>query len=230
MTPTPSDCCVLLLHGLIRTHRSMRVMQRELSEAGYLVANIDYPSRHYPVKDLAQIALEQGLQAFQQSGAEHLHIVTHSLGGILVRQYAAEHAIPSLHRVVMLAPPNRGSEVVDRLRYFPGYYLLHGPAGRELGTRTSDLPQQLGPVSFELGVIAGRRSVNLVLSSMIPGVNDGKVSLRNTMVAGMQDFITLPVTHTFMMRNRKVITQTQHFLQHGSFAHGKGELNPLQRN
>ncbi len=212
----------MLLHGLVRTHRSMRTMQTQLADAGYQVANIDYPSRHYPIRHLAQIALESGLEAYAKSGAETLHIVTHSLGGILVRQYAAMQDIPGLHRVVMLGPPNRGSEAVDRLRYFPGYYLLHGPAGGELGTRDTDLPKRLGPVNFELGVIAGRRSVNLVLSSMIPGINDGKVSVHGTMIEGMQDFISLPVTHTFMMRNPKVIAQTLHFLRHGRFDHASG--------
>jgi hypothetical protein len=119
----------------------------------------------------------------------------------------------------MLGPPNQGSEAVDRLKYFPGYFLLNGPAGLELGTSQDDLPKQLGPVDFELGVIAGRRSINPVLSSLIPGSNDGKVSVSSTQIEGMRDFINLPVTHTFMMRNPTVIEQTLTFLKHGCFRH-----------
>ncbi len=121
----------------------------------------------------------------------------------------------------MLGPPNKGSEAVDKLKYFPGYYLLNGPAGQELGTTEHDTPKKLGKVNFELGIIAGKRSINLVLSSLIPGPNDGKVSVESTQIEGMKDFITLPVTHTFMMRNPKVIQQALHFLQYGEFDHIK---------
>jgi hypothetical protein len=138
----------------------------------------------------------------------------------LVRQYLRHHDIDKLGRVVMLGPPNKGSEVVDKLRDFPGFHFYHGDAGLELGTGAASLPNKLGQANFDLGVIAGTRSVNLFLSRMISGVNDGKVSVENTRVEGMRDHIEMEVTHTFMMRNKQVIGQVIHYLETGKFDRG----------
>lgn len=216
---TNQNQCVILLHGLARTHHSMHAMQKALGKQGYFVVNINYPSRQLAIDALARVAIQQGLDACQQQYCEHINFVTHSLGGILLRHYLQSNPIPGLNRVVMMGPPNQGSEIVDKLKYFPGYFLINGPAGQQLGTTENDLPKKLGPVDFELGVIAGKRSINLILSSMMPWPNDGKVSVASTRIDGMRDFITLPVTHTFMMRNPKVIYQTLHFLQQGQFDH-----------
>ncbi|MBC8210304.1 MAG: alpha/beta fold hydrolase [Gammaproteobacteria bacterium] len=212
-------CCVILLHGLARTPLSMQAMEYALQKQGYSVVNVSYPSRQLPVADLAIIAIEHGLQKCRQQNTSRIHIVTHSLGGILVRHYARDHAIAGLARVVMLGPPNQGSQVVDKLKKMPGFAFINGPAGLQLGTRPEDIPKQLGPVNFELGVIAGEKSFNPLLSTLIPGRNDGKVSIEGTKIDGMRDFICLPVSHTFMMRNPETIRQTLHFLQHGSFDH-----------
>jgi hypothetical protein len=117
----------------------------------------------------------------------------------------------------MLGPPNQGSEVVDNLKDTPGFELLNGPAGMQLGTGPDDIPQSLGPVSFELGVIAGTQSINLILSTFLPNPDDGKVSVEATKVEGMKDFIALPATHPFLMENDMVIDQTVHFLKNGKF-------------
>ncbi len=212
--------CVILLHGLARTHLSMQPMQQALQKAGYCVVNIDYPSRRLPIEELAFIAVEQGLQQCRKHcGDGSIHFVTHSLGGILVRQYLTRHTLQNLGYVVMLAPPNQGTEAVDFLRKLPGYQWLNGPAGLQLGTTSEDVPRKLGPVNFELGVIAGEISFNPILSSMISSPDDGKVSVQNTQVEGMRDFITLPVNHTFIMRSKQAHRQTLHFLQHGCFKH-----------
>jgi len=211
--------CVILLHGLARTSSSMHILQKSLSKKGYSVINIDYPSRQLPISELANVAIDEGILKSQQLQCKKIHFVTHSLGGILVRQYTQKKPIPDLHRVVMLGPPNNGSEVVDRLKNLPGYYQLNGPAGLELGTAEEDIPKQLGPVNFELGIIAGKLSINPFLSSMIPGQDDGKVSVESTKTQGMKDFIILPTTHTFMMWNSESIHQTMYFLKHGLFDH-----------
>ena len=140
--------------------------------------------------------------------ATRVHFVTHSLGGILVRSYFAEQADPRLGRVVMLGPPNQGSEVVDRLGSWWLFGRLNGPAGRQLGTGPDSVPNSLGPVGFELGVIAGNRSINWVNSLMIPGANDGKVSVARTRVDGMREHLVLPVSHPFLMRHPRVIEAT----------------------
>lgn len=209
--------CVILLHGLARTAGSMDKMAAAFAAQGYLVANIDYPSRNHPVEELAEMAVRQGIEQCPSAGT--LHFVTHSLGGILVRYYLASHDIPRLGRVVMLAPPNQGSEVVDRLRDTPGYSVLNGPAGQQLGTDKDGIPAKLGTVDFEVGIIAGTESVNPILSQFLPNPDDGKVSVERTKVEGMKDFIAVPNSHTFIMQASEVIDQAISFIKGGKFTH-----------
>ena len=142
-----------------------------------------------------------------------------TLGGILVRYFLEKNELPRLGRVVMIAPPNKGSQVVDMLRDIPGYELFNGPAGVQLGTDENSIPLTLGPVAFPLGVIAGTRTFNPILSLSLPNPDDGKVSVENTKIEGMIDFIEVPHTHTFIMRAEIVIEQVEYFLKNGSFGH-----------
>ncbi|OUS13454.1 hypothetical protein A9Q89_02940 [Gammaproteobacteria bacterium 53_120_T64] len=205
----------------------MDEIEKKLSAAGYYVANIDYPSTQHPITELAEIAVNEGLYRCKTQGASPLHFVTHSLGGILVRQYYNNHSPDNLKRVVMLGPPNQGSEVVDKLKNVPGFELLNGPAGMQLGTHAFDTPKNLGPVNFELGVIAGTRSINLLLSGFLPNTDDGKVSVQGTKVEGMCGFIAMAVNHPFMMKDDEVIGEVSHFLNHGKFHHKKAIVNPV---
>lgn len=208
--------CVVLLHGLARTAASMKVMAATLAEEGYHVANIDYPSRKAPIESLARKAVEDGLGACP--AASTVHFVTHSMGGILVRYYLANHLLERLGRVVMLAPPNKGSEAVDAMRHVPGFSWLNGPAGYQLGTDKNSVPRSLGPVDFELGIIAGTRTLNLILSQFLPNPDDGKVSVESAKVDGMQAFITVPYTHPFIMTAKEVIDESVLFLRTGHFS------------
>ena len=206
---------VILLHGLARTENSMDTMQEALEAEGFCVANLGYDSRDGDIETLAVEAIEPALAICPD--AETVHFVTHSLGGILVRQYLSEHEIPGLGRVVMLGPPNQGSEVVDKLREVPGFEFVNGEAGLELGTGPASVPNSLGSADFDLGIIAGTQSVNLILSQMIPGTDDGKVSVESTRLDGMNDHLEMDVTHTFMMTNDEVIEQVIHYLRSGQF-------------
>ena len=142
--------CVILLHGLVRSAASMKAMERRLVEEGYYVSNVDYPSREDTIEVLAEKAVGTGIRECIQNSATKINFVTHSLGGILVRVYLKKNKRNDIHRVVMLGPPNQGSEVVDDLKNVPGFELLNGPAGMQLGTKTSDIPRSLGPVDFDL--------------------------------------------------------------------------------
>ena len=206
---------VILLHGLARTDRSMHKLEQALVDAGYCVENVSYESTRHDIETLAEMAIGSALSACPVG--QKIHFVTHSLGGILVRQYLQKHRIENLGRVVMLGPPNKGSEVVDKLGDFPGFHFINGDAGLQLGTGATSVPNRLGPAEFDLGVIAGTRSINLFLSSMIPGPDDGKVSVENTRLEGMRDHLEMEVTHTFMMGNSEVIEQVIYYLREGRF-------------
>ncbi|HUE36258.1 MAG TPA: hypothetical protein VMO20_02615 [Candidatus Acidoferrum sp.] len=210
---------VILLHGLCRTSHSMAKMERALTQAGFKTRNVDYPSRTASIQTLADDAIGKAVGDCQRDGAAKIDFVTHSLGGILVRSYLARHTIPNLGRVVMLAPPNQGSEVVDKLGWLFLFKWINGPAGNELGTDKNSTPNKLGPANFQVGIIAGDRSINWINSLFfIPGPDDGKVSVERARLAGMSDFRVIHTAHPFIMRNSEVIRQTIRFLRTGKFA------------
>lgn len=212
---------VILLHGLCRTKSSMAAMESALVKAGYIVENVDYPSRSAKIAELSEAAIGPALSSHTLKDCSRIHFVTHSLGGILVRSYFKKHSEPNLGRVVMLGPPNRGSEVVDKLGSWWLFQKLNGPAGGELSTARDSIPNILGPVYFELGIIAGDRSINWINSTMIEGKDDGKVSVERTKVEGAKEHIVVHATHPFLMKNKTVIENTIRFLQTGSFRTGK---------
>ena len=220
-SPAGAGDGVVLLHGLARTPASMNRMARVLASEGYAVVNIGYPSRQQPVPVLAESVIPAALAQCRSRGADRIHFVTHSMGGILVRWYLEHHRVPELGRVVMLSPPNQGSEVVDKLADLPGFQWLNGPAGRQLGTGDDSLPRRLGPASFEVGILTGNRSVNPILSRLIPGPDDGKVAVSRARLEGMADFLVLPCSHPFIMRADAAIRQTLHFIAHGRFSRPK---------
>lgn len=216
--PAFAGDCVVLLHGLARTANSMEKMELGLNKAGFETANIAYPSRKKTVEQLASIAVPQGLDVCRSKpDTERIHFVTHSLGGILVRQYLDEHDVDDLGRVVMLGPPNQGSEAVEGLGGVPGFDWLNGPAGRQLGKGVDSVPLQLGPADFELGIIAGNRTIDPITSSVLENPDDGRVSVADTRLEGMDDFIVVEHSHAFIMRKRKPIELTVRFLKTGSF-------------
>jgi pimeloyl-ACP methyl ester carboxylesterase len=209
---------VILLHGLCRTSRSLSTMRRTLTQAGYTVWNVDYPSRTAPIQELAGDAIGKAVTNCLQNGATKIDFVTHSMGGILVRSYLARHPLPELGRVVMLAPPNQGSEIVDKLGGLSLFKWINGPAGNELGTDKNSLPNRLGPVDYPVGIIAGDRSINWINSLfLIPGRDDGKVAVQRARLAGMSDFLVLHANHVFIARNGEAIRQTIQFLRTGKF-------------
>jgi triacylglycerol lipase len=212
----PRDC-VIVLHGMGRTERSMSKIEDRLQEAEYLVWNHKYESTSETIASLSESSIGDGLRFCALKQAEKVHFVTHSLGGILVRNYLQDKEIDNLGRIVMLAPPNRGSEVVDALREYRLYGVVMGPAGLALGTGSDSLPNQLKPISGEIGVIAGNSTSDPWFSPIIPGEDDGKVSVERAKLEEMKDFLVVDSGHTSIMRDDEVIDQILYFLQEGKF-------------
>lgn len=212
---------VILLHGLGRTDASMGLLADRLSAAGFETHNIRYPSLDLEFEEIVDyIGSEIDTCC---ADAERLHFVTHSLGGILVRAYAAKHPPQNLGRVVMLAPPNHGSEYVDAMQDWTLFRQAAGPTGALLGTGADSLPNRLPLPGFEFGVIAGTSNYNPISEHVIPGASDGTVSVESTQLEGMSDFTTVDETHTFIMRSPLVAELTIAFLRDGRFTQPNAE-------
>lgn len=210
-----NDECVVLLHGLARVSNSMSELETKLQRAGYSTSNINYPSRRFTIAELAEDAVGRGIENCRQQEANEIHFVAHSLGGILVRQYLYANDLSEMGRAVMLGTPNRGAGIVDEIGNWPGFGFL-GPSARELSA-AEGIVNSLGPVDFELGVIAGNVSINPLGKLLLGESNDSVVTVESTKVDGMKDHLVLPVIHTIMMRNNTVIDHTIHFLKTGEF-------------
>lgn len=215
-----NDECVILLHGLWRSQFSMLAVEWKLAHLGYQVVNHSYSSLTRTIQENARVAIDAALVDCRAGRASRISLVTHSLGGILIRQYLSEHRIPELGRVVMMGPPNQGSELADYYAALITADYLEPPALVQLGTGPASVPRDLGPVDFELGVIAGSAHLRSFLPGLPDGPGDGTLSVAETAVAGMADFIAMPVSHTLMMWDLDVLDQIVHFLIHGRFEHG----------
>jgi hypothetical protein len=191
-------------------------MAKALKRQNYQVHNLGYPSRSSPIEELASYIGDQIRQIHLDPNTE-IHFVTHSLGGIVLRCYLKSERPPNLGRVVMLAPPNQGAALADIFGGYPLFDWILGPVGAQIGTSPDSLPKSLRPVDYEVGVIAGNRSLNPLFSLLIPGPDDGRIAVKRTKLIGMADFIVLPCIHPLIMNYAITIRQTIHFLQQGCF-------------
>ena len=109
------------------------------------------------------------------------------------------------------------TRAADELQNVPGFDWLNGPAGRQLGKGEDSVPLQLGPAEFELGIIAGDRTIDPLTSAVLDNPDDGRVSVDDTRLDGMTDFVVVEHSHAFIMRMQEPIELTIRFLNTGSF-------------
>lgn len=207
--------CAVLMHGIGRSPAAMRKMEKDLTRRGYAVLNLGYDSRHYDLATLAQ-RMHDDVAPFAAAHGCRLHFVGHSMGGLVIRTYVQAYKPEKLGRIVVLGSPNRGSEVADFLNKIGVFEPLYGPAGQQLLT-SYDVSQTFEKPFYEIGVIAGDRTIDPVSSLIITGNDDGKVSIDSTHIDGEKDHIVLHANHATMPSNAAVIIETAHFLQYGFF-------------
>lgn len=212
--------CVILLHGLGQTHHAMSGLANYLELNNYIVVNIDYPSTKKPIKELAKSHISLMLKECLKHNPKNINFVTHSLGGVVLREFLHSHNLSNIGAIVMLAPPNHGSEIADLLQHNFLFKILLGPAAQELTTAKNSTPNSLpNSLPYPLGIIAGNFNFNIINKLIFHGENDGKVSTSSTQMNNMKDFIILPVSHIFMFRNKLVKKQVLNFLEHRQFLH-----------
>jgi len=207
----------VLLHGIARTSRSMRRLDRALQQAGVVTLSLDYASRKKRLEALAA-DIHPAIAQFAETLDGPLHFVGHSLGGLLARVYVARYRPRKLGRVVMLGTPNGGSEVADLLQRSLLYRSFYGPAGLQLTTQPDDTLGLPPAVDYAVGIVAGNRTLDPIASRFVlPRPNDGRVSVESSKLDGMADHITVKATHTGLPQHADAIRQTIAFLAEGRF-------------
>lgn len=217
MSAANHDECVILLHGLARTSHSMLKLESVLKKDHYVVVNHSYPSTQKSIKTLADQVIPPMMNECLNRQAKRIHFVTHSLGGVILQQYLHKNRNPKIDYIVMLAPPNHGSQLADLLHKKWFFRRVLGPTIGELTTKKSDIPML--PGQYKIGIIAGNYNLNPIVSKIFAEPNDGKVAVSSTKLDQMSDFIVMPVTHTFIMQNPLVEKQILCFLSYGRFLH-----------
>lgn len=208
---------VVLLHGILRTHHHMNRLASALRKDDYIVLNLDYPSRKKNIEDIVEHVFREIEE--KASPDKPIHLVGFSLGALIIRGLIKQYPELSYGRLVLLAPPNEGSEVADYWKDSLLFQKVFGPAGQQLVTDQEEFKHLLidSLEDFEAGIIAGNRTVDPFSSGMLPGPNDGKVTIESTHLAGVQEHIVVSATHMFFPKNRTVIDNTRHFLATGKF-------------
>jgi pimeloyl-ACP methyl ester carboxylesterase len=226
---------VVVLHGLGRTRAAMNPLCRYLEEhGGYTVLNVGYPSTRASVGDHAA-ALARILADLDD--AEEIDFVGHSLGNLVIRHYLADETDETtgrqpdsrIGRIVMLAPPNQGSERAERWAESKLFEVVLGPAGRQLANDWAALEGRLATPACEFGILAGGRGDGRGWSRALEGDDDGIVSVTATRLLGARDFAVVPVLHTFIMSHETAIAYTLRFLEHGYFVADE-KRQPIPRN
>lgn len=208
---------VVLLHGLGRTDRSMERLANTLSEAGYVTCNQGYPSRSESLQELAGYAAN-AVQKLHQQGYERVHLVTHSMGGILARYWLQWAQLPGNGSVVMLSPPNHGSEIIDTFADQPWFQWMLGPAAMELSTQDNALVNRIGPINERVGIITGSRSSDPWFNFLFDDAHDGKVSVSSAQLSEAEGFRVVESGHTFIMNDQTVRNLVVEFLRDGYFS------------
>lgn len=202
--PSENGDYVIMIHGLGASSAYFRPLEKALKAEGYSTIRVGYPSTRYSIEKLSDQIFPLILKKTADKNKK-IHFVTHSLGGLLLRYYLHDNTIENLGIVIMLAPPNRGSEIIDFYKENSIVSSLIGPAAMQMGTEKTDLPHLLGDAYFSPIIIAGTKSYSEYFSSILPGDDDGKISVFNCSINGMKELITLPYTHEQIVRRKETI-------------------------
>ena len=217
---------VILIHGLLQSSRCMVKFGANLEQAGYTAVEFDYPSTQVSIPEAARY-LDQLIQSLD--GIDEINFVTHSMGGLVVRAYTMEYDDPRIKRMVMLGTPNQGAELADLTQQYWILRTAAGPGARQLGTRTDGLIPKLPIPKFEFAVIAGSRGTPAGWNPLIPGDDDGTVTVASTKLPGAADFTTVNALHSRLLWSEEAHQHTIHFLKNGRLR-ADGDPQPIRED
>jgi pimeloyl-ACP methyl ester carboxylesterase len=223
--PPMSGRAVVLLHGIIRSSKSIYKVADRLRAEGFACYPMEYPSTQISIPEIAEY-LDSIIR--QLEGHDEIHLVGHSMGGLVIRAWFDQHSDPRIGRVVMLGTPNYGAEMADLFKRNVLFRTLYGPAGRQLVTDADGLIPKLPAPPVEFAVIAGGRSDGKGWNPLLIGDDDGTVTVKSVRLAGAADASVVPVLHHALLGEPEVAKQTARFLQTGQLrAEGPREPIPV---
>ncbi len=220
-----SGTAVILLHGAIRSSKSMNQMAEVMRKEGYTVVPFDYPSTRVGIDQSADF-LQQVIERLV--GIKTIHFVTHSMGGLVVRSWSGRYEDRRIGRLVMLGVPNRGAWMAERVQGNLLFRILYGPAGQQLGSDPEGFIAKLATPRFEFAVIAGQAGKPGGYNPLVPGDDDGTVAISSTRLPGATDFAAIRGLHSFLMNQPQVIDWTRRFLKSGHLRKN-GRRQPIPR-
>ncbi len=221
--PAMEGKAVVILHGLFRTRSCMASLGGAITQlGGYNVFCVGYPTTRGSVETHAH-SLDSVVRSLE--GITEINFIAHSLGNLVVRYWLkvfadAQRSLPqgqTFGRMVMLAPPNRQPQLATMLVRGTLAQFVAGPAAEELASGWKELEPKLATPPFEFGVLAGGKSDGRGFNPLIPGDDDGVITVESTRLPGARDFRLLPVLHSFFMNDRRVHEHANQFLRHGYF-------------
>ncbi|MCA8983303.1 MAG: alpha/beta fold hydrolase [Planctomycetaceae bacterium] len=220
MNSSAGQTGVVLLHGILRSSKCFRPLSKRLESAGFLVFPVDYPSTRITIEAAAR-QLQEVMCSLRE--LQTIHLVGHSMGGLVIRRwfgdYWSQMNPEQFGRVVMLGTPNQGAEMADKLHRFPPFRLLFGPAGQQLRTSAAVSPAALPIPSVPFGIIAGGRGGHTWgFNPLLPGDDDGTVTVASTRLDGASDFLLVPTLHMGLMRYPVAMQAIVNFLDKGRFS------------
>ena len=200
---------VLLIHGLGRTKNSMTWLQGKLQENGYRAETYSYASLLEPLEDVSR-----KLKHVIENLDGPVYVITHSLGGILIRQFTADYPVNKLRGVALMASPNSGAKIVDWVHALKIDFLL-GPNGRRLNSDGSLalLPAPSAPF-ITIGGIQKENGVgHFPLFRLMADHSDGLISEATSRLTGAEKHLAVEVSHTFIIRNELVFKEVDLFFR-----------------
>ncbi len=221
--PPMEGKAIIVLHGLFRTRSCMASLSSSLAKSGnYKTFCVGYPTTRGSIEAHAR-SLDNVVRSLE--GMSEINFIAHSLGNLVVRRWlhdfaAAERTLPhgqKFGRMVMLAPPNRQPKLATILIRGALANYVAGPAAEAMATGWDKLEPKLAIPHFDFGVLAGGKSDGKGYNPLIPGDDDGVVTVESTRLPGAKDFRLLPVLHSFFMNDKRVHEYAMRFFEHGYF-------------
>ncbi|TGE32093.1 alpha/beta fold hydrolase [Desulfosporosinus sp. Sb-LF] len=208
---------VVLIHGFNKNESDMCTLKSNLTDLGYYCVTINLPTRFGTLDDCNKVLQSELVKVLSSMAKQQqIHLVGHSMGGLIIRNYLAKHSFPNLGRCVLIATPNSGSKLADLAhKIFPPVAKVFKPIS-ELKTNGTQIPKPVNIPCPEIGVIAGNKC-NLLLGILLPNENDGRVEVDSTKLEGMKDFIVKRFGHMEIHHKFDIAILIDNFLQNGTF-------------